>query len=48
MTIFEYKNFVRKLANELRGSSSEEISRRLEQLKVDVKREIAFGNSMRK
>lgn len=48
MTIFEYKNFVRKLANELRGKSFEEINRQLDQLKQDIKKEIQVGTNMRK
>lgn len=48
MIIIEYKNFVRKLATELRGKSAEEIRVKLEQLTQDVKREITYGANLKK
>lgn len=48
MIITEYKNFVKKLATELRGKGAEEIRMRLEQLSADVKREISYGANLKK
>jgi hypothetical protein len=48
MIITEYRTFIKKLANELRGKSSIEVQQRLDEIKRDVKREIAFGTSNKK
>jgi hypothetical protein len=45
MMASEYKNFIKKLAQELRGKGSEEIRQKLEQLGHDLRREITYGGS---
>ena len=48
MVVADYKNFIKKLAVEMRGKSSEEIRQKLEQLSQDLKREITYGSNLRK
>lgn len=44
----EYKNFIRKLANEWRGKSSEEIDQKIQQFRQDIKRELLYGSGLKK
>lgn len=48
MIVSEYKNFIKKFANELRGKSSEEVRQKLDQLGQDLRREISYGSTIRK
>lgn len=48
MIVSEYKNFIKKLAAEMRGKSSEEIRQKLDQLGQDLKKEITYGSNVRK
>lgn len=48
MIIFEYKNFIKKLASELRGKSQEEINRKIQEFTRDLKKEIRDGTTIRK